>query len=122
MDTALARAADRDLGKLPISSQCALYYPTLTSQLCTALNITPGCDAGSWHVGNGNEHTTCSHAASWNACVVIPTMPNERDSIDEPLQYAAVMHAGAGEFQRERNAIRIGEDIVTPVGITKVRF
>ncbi len=115
MDVGPALIADSQTAELPVPSQCALHHTAVTSQLRAAFNTPPGDTRLNVALAQSTPTATViislvgvqrvGTPARWS-----PTLPDGRDSIDERLQHAAVMHVGAGEPQGERNAVRIRED------------
>lgn len=121
MNVSPALMADGEPVKLPEPGQCALHHPAVTSQLRAALD-TP----------SGDPRLNVPLAESLPTATVIirlvrvqlggalarrpPVLPDGRDSIDERLQHAAVVPGGTSELQRERDAVRIREDVALRAG------
>jgi hypothetical protein len=116
VDVGSTLIADSQTAGLPVPGQCALHHPAVTSQLRAAFNPT---------LGDARLNVALAQSAP-TATVIIslvgvqfvgtpapwsPTLPDGKDSIDERLQHAAVMHGGAGVPQGKRSAVRIREDV-----------
>lgn len=126
MDVGPSLVADGEAAELGEPSQRALHDPPVPAQTLAALDAATG-DA----VLDATAGERLTAAAVIVGLVGVqpgrafarssPALADRRHSIHHRLEHPAVVHVGPRQLQRERDALRIGEDVtlrarLAPVG------
>ena len=116
MDVGSALVAGSKAAELAEPCQCPLHYPPVPPEPRTALDTAPSDARLNVAADQGTTAAAmivrlvgvelAGPAPGWS-----PGLPDRRHGIDHLLQHDAVVNVGSRQADRERDALRIGEDV-----------
>ena len=122
MDVGSALVADGEAAELAEPRERALDDPAVPSELCACLDAAAGDARLDVAAGQGTSAAAAGPAAAMVVGFVgvefagpasgwSPGLPDRRYSINHLLQHDTVVDVGSCQADRERDALRIGEDV-----------